>query len=152
MKLAAKKDNAILAVNAGSSSVKAALFQNDLRRNFHYASIGRGEFPDHESAYKKLIADLQGQTIHAVGHRITHGGDARQAARIIDNQERARLQSLVPLAPLHQPHNLLGVAFFAQHLAVSRSLGAALFVPGFDRGFSPENLSSQWNSQRMVNV
>ena len=120
MKLAAKKDNAILAVNAGSSSVKAALFQNDLRRNFHYASIGRGEFPDHESAYKKLIADLQGQTIHAVGHRITHGGDVPEAARIIDNQERARLQSLVPLAPLHQPHNLLGVAFFAQHLAVKQ--------------------------------
>jgi len=114
------KGKAILAVNAGSSSVKAALFQDDLRQDFHYASIGRGEFPDHESAFKKLIADLQGQTIHAVGHRVTHGGDVPEAARIIDDQEQARLQSLAPLAPLHQPHNLLGVTLFAQYLSVKQ--------------------------------
>ena len=86
------KGKAILAVNAGSSSVKAALFQDDLRQDFHYASIGRGEFPDHASAFKKLIEDLQGQTIHAVGHRITHGGDVPEPARIIDDEEQARLQ------------------------------------------------------------
>ena len=110
----------ILAVNGGSSSVKAALFQGDLRQDFHYASIGRGEFPDHQSAYKKLVSDLQGQTIDAVGHRMTHGGDVAQAARIIDEGEQARLHSLAPLAPLHQPHNLLGVAFFAQQLSVKQ--------------------------------
>jgi len=114
------KDQAILAVNGGSSSVKAALFQGDLRQDFHYASISRGEFPDHASAYKKLTADLHGQTIHAVGHRITHGGDVAEAARMIDDQERARLQNLAPLAPLHQPHNLLGVALFAQYLSVKQ--------------------------------
>ena len=69
----------MLAVNGGSSSVKAALFQGDLRQDFHYASIGGGEFPDHQSAYKKLVSDLQGQTIDAVGHRMTHGGDVAQA-------------------------------------------------------------------------
>ena len=112
------KDQAILAVNGGSSSVKATLFQGALRQNFHYTSIGGSEFPDHESAYKKLLADLQGRIIHAVGHRITHGGDVPEAARILDQQEQQRLQDLAPLAPLHQPHNLLGAALFARHLAV----------------------------------
>lgn len=114
------KEQSILAVNGGSSSVKATLFQGALRQNFHYASIGGSEFPDHESAYKKLLADLRGRTIHAVGHRITHGGNVPEAARILDQQEQQRLQDLAPLAPLHQPHNLLGVTLFAQHLPVKQ--------------------------------
>ena len=112
------KDQTILAVNGGSSSVKAALFQGNQRHDFHYAQIGQGEFPDHAAAYQKLLADLDGRAVHAVGHRITHGGDVAQAARILDDREQQRLQTLVPLAPLHQPHNLLGAALFAQILSV----------------------------------
>jgi len=111
-------DRTILAVNGGSSSVKAALFQGNQRQDFHYAHIGQGEFPDHAAAYRKLIADLDGRTVDAVGHRITHGGDVAQPARIIDERERQRLQTLAPLAPLHQPHNLLGAALVAQKLSV----------------------------------
>lgn len=111
-------DQTILAVNGGSSSVKAALFQGNKRQDFHYAHIGQGEFPDHAAAYKKLIADLDGHTVDAVGHRITHGGDVAQAARILDHREQQRLQDLAPLAPLHQPHNLLGAALVAQKLSV----------------------------------
>ena len=114
------KDQTLLAVNGGSSSVKAALFYDNKRQDFHYAHIGQGEFPDHAAAYGKLIADLHGRTVHAVGHRITHGGDAADAARIIDHQELERLKNLVPLAPLHQPHNLLGVALCAQKLSVKQ--------------------------------
>ena len=114
------KDQAILAVNGGSSSVKAALFHDNVRQDFHYAHIGRGEFPDHAAAYRKLIADLEGRPIHAVGHRITHGGNVADAARIIDDREQERLQNLAPLAPLHQPNNLLGAALFAQNLSVKQ--------------------------------
>ena len=110
-------DQAILAVNGGSSSVKAALFYANKRQDFHYAHIGQGEFPDHAAAYEKLIVDLNGRTVHAVGHRITHGGDVAAAARLIDAQEQQRLQALAPLAPLHQPSNLLGVALCAQKLS-----------------------------------
>ena len=111
-------DLTLLAVNGGSSSVKASLFQGNLRLDFHYAHIGQGEFPNHAAAYGKLIADLDGRTIHAVGHRITHGGDVADAARIFDDRERERLQNLAPLAPLHQPNNLLGAALFAQKFSV----------------------------------
>lgn len=121
---------AILAVNGGSSSVKAALFAGEMRRDFHYAHIGGDQFPDHETAYKKLIADLDGSTIHAVGHRITHGGSVAETARIIDDREQARLQNLAPLAPLHQPHNLLGVALLAQKISVKQ---VACFDTAFHR-------------------
>lgn len=113
-------EQVILAVNGGSSSVKAALFHGNMRQDFHYAHIGQAEFPDHAAAYKKLIADVEGRTIHAVGHRITHGGDVADAVRIIDDRERERLQNLAPLAPLHQPNNLLGAALFAQKLSVKQ--------------------------------
>ena len=113
-------DQVILAVNGGSSSVKAALFNGNMRQNFHYSHIGQAEFPDHATAYKKLIADMEGRTIHAVGHRITHGGNVAEAARVIDDREQERLQNLAPLAPLHQPNNLLGAALFAQKLSVKQ--------------------------------
>lgn len=124
------KDQVILAVNGGSSSVKAALFDGDKRQNFHYAHIGQGEFPDHEAAYRKLIADIAGQTIHAVGHRITHGGNVHDATRIIDEREQERLQNLAPLAPLHQQQNLLGAALFGQTLSVPQ---IACFDTAFHR-------------------
>lgn len=124
------KDQVILAVNGGSSSVKAALFDGDKRQYFHYTHIGQGEFPDHEAAYRKLIADIAGQTIHAVGHRITHGGNVSDAARIIDESEQQRLKDLAPLAPLHQQHNLLGAALFGKTLSVPQ---IACFDTAFHR-------------------
>ena len=51
-------DLTLLAVNSGSSSVKASLFQGNVHQDFHYAHIGQGEFPYHAAAYRKLIADL----------------------------------------------------------------------------------------------
>ena len=121
---------AILAVNGGSSSVKASLFFGTTRQDFRYSKIGQGEFPNHEAAYTKLLADLDGATIHAVGHRITHGGDVDDAARIIDHREETRLQDLTPLAPLHQPANLLAARLFSQKLSVPQ---VACFDTAFHR-------------------
>ena len=121
---------AILAVNAGSSSVKASLFFGATRQDFRYSKIGQGEFTNHEAAYTRLLADLNGATIHAVGHRITHGGDVNDEARIIDHQEETRLQNLASLAPLHQPANLLAARLFSQKLSVPQ---VACFDTAFHR-------------------
>lgn len=100
----------ILVVNSGSSSLKASLFRADgSRRDFHYRQIGQGTLPDHRAAFTALLHELGAETLAAVGHRLVHGGDVTDAARAIDDAERARLQALVPLAPLHLPGNLLGV-------------------------------------------
>lgn len=123
-------DAAVLAVNVGSSSIKAARFVGDKRQNFHYAHIGGAALPDHQAAFGKLMADLGGDAIDAIGHRITHGGDVAEPARIIDEREKLRLQKLAPLAPLHQPQNLLGVALCAQRFSVPQ---IACFDTAFHR-------------------
>ncbi|QKT04673.1 acetate kinase [Ectothiorhodospiraceae bacterium 2226] len=100
----------LLAVNAGSSSLKAALFDGANRRDYRYARIGRDGPPDHRAALHALLEALPDPRPAAVVHRITHGGDCAAPVRRLDEAERGRLQDLCRLAPLHQPSNLLGVA------------------------------------------
>lgn len=45
----------------------------------------------------------------AAGHRVVHGGEAFSDPVRVDEAVLARLEALVPLAPLHQPHNLAGI-------------------------------------------
>ncbi|WP_223247361.1 acetate/propionate family kinase [Sulfuriferula sp. AH1] len=101
---------AILTINSGSSSLKASLFHGDgTRRDFRYEHIGQGFPHDHREAFDALLRDLGTDTPLAIGHRLVHGGEVTMPARLIDATERARLEALIPLAPLHLPGNLLGV-------------------------------------------
>ena len=93
----------VLVVNAGSSSLKLALLDDDDRLLFSInfpAPRGRVD----ETA---LAAELgRAGPIDAVGHRIVHGGTALVAPVVIDEAIEQRLQALVDLAPLHQPKSL----------------------------------------------
>lgn len=66
-----------------------------------------------QAALDVVLAWLQEQvkplSVRAVGHRVVHGGADYAAPILIDEPELAHLQQLVPLAPLHEPHNLEGV-------------------------------------------
>lgn len=112
------KSFSILAVNSGSSSLKASLFfGNGERRTFHFnhsVSSNGNPFP----SFGELVAEIGNVTVSAVCHRIVHGGDATEPSRFIDDKERARLQSLIHLAPLHMPDNLAGVDYFSANLNV----------------------------------
>lgn len=109
----------ILTINSGSSSLKASLFSNTgQRRDFRYSHIGHGFPHDHHEAFSALIDDLAGARPAAVGHRFVHGGEITDAARVIDDEERQRLESITPLAPLHMPGNLLGVDLCRQHFDI----------------------------------
>jgi acetate kinase len=100
----------ILTINCGSSSLKASLFLTDgSRRNFRYAHISDDKTHSLQDAFKSLLNDLGPDKPTLVGHRFVHGGDITDAARRIDDAERTRLQSLIHLAPLHLPSNLLGL-------------------------------------------
>jgi len=100
----------ILTINCGSSSLKASLFaSNGSRRDFRYEHISDDRTHSLHDAFKNLLYDLGSDKPATVGHRFVHGGDIADAARIIDDAERARLNSLVHLAPLHMPSNLLGL-------------------------------------------
>lgn len=100
----------ILTLNSGSSSLRASLFQADgTRRDWHYGQIGQGSLHDHAQAFDALLQDLNGVMPEAIGHRLVHGGDVAEPARLLDRREIERLRGLIPLAPLHLPGNLHGV-------------------------------------------
>lgn len=83
----------VLAVNAGSTSLKLSL-------------VG----PDDEAAFYEDLPDaLAGQAPDAVAHRIVHGGD-RRAAAVADDDLVRELDELTELAPLHQPPGLQALA------------------------------------------
>jgi acetate kinase len=104
----------ILTINSGSSSIKASLFLPDgARRNFRYEHCRRPE-----GAFDLLMVELAGTQPDVIGHRCVHGGDIADAARLIDDAERARLEALIPLAPLHLPGNLLGIDLCAERFPV----------------------------------
>ena len=125
---------AVLTLNAGSSSLKVALFaanglgllasgqadrigaQGDLRmQDASGASLppANGDLGSHAGAlavalhrFRAAFPDL---ALRAVGHRVVHGGiDHVRPVRISD-AVLDELAALEPFAPLHQPHNLAGI-------------------------------------------
>ena len=79
--------------------------------------FGPGESLDHDAAIAYVLAYLDrglGDTeLVAAGHRVVHGGTAYRAPVRIDARVMDALQGLVPLAPLHQPHNLAAIRALA---------------------------------------
>jgi acetate kinase len=120
--------SAILTLNAGSSSLKLAVF--DARslacRTRKTIDIAAGE--DHERALERALAELDADDVGAIGHRIVHGGTLA-TARLIDDALIETLRRLTPLAPLHQPHCLAGVA------AARKLAPRARHVACFDTAF-----------------
>lgn len=100
----------ILCINGGSSSIKACLFDTDGQRHtLQYRFEGKPTEVSYRQAFDKLGQDLKGKIPGLTAHRFVHGGDVPESAREITPQERERLNSIVHLAPLHLPMNILGV-------------------------------------------
>jgi acetate kinase len=74
---------------------------------------------NHEAATLELVQVIVGllgrEKIAAVGHRVVHGGMHFDAPVRVDDAVLAELDTLVPLAPLHQPHNLAPIRTIAAH-------------------------------------
>ena len=131
--------NAILTLNAGSSSVKFALFDAHKGLTLEFKGQVDGIGSDARLKIKKAdgtvaverdldeastqspsdglttilseITTLAPQVeISAVGHRIVHGGVHFDGPVLLDGDCVKTLEELTPFAPLHQPHNLAGVA------------------------------------------
>jgi len=129
-------EDTILVLNAGSSSIKFSLFANaaqDLALRLHGKIDGLASTPrfimrdadgnelasrqwpagatlGHDGAIDYLSDFLQSHNdkyrLAAVGHRVVHGGLDFIAPVLIDDHVLGVLDRYVPLAPLHQPHNL----------------------------------------------
>ena len=105
----------LLTLNAGSSSIKFALFDPAVslhtpQQAGQVDGIGTRSGPaDHAQALRQVMARIGNTPITAVGHRIVHGGTQFDQPRRIDDDVLKGIESLTSLAPLHQPHNLAGV-------------------------------------------
>jgi acetate kinase len=95
--------------------------------------------PEHAGALEFLFDWLQANVsdahLAAVGHRVVHGGTAYAAPLRIDSGVVNTLAELVPLAPLHQPHNLLPVRTIAERRP--GLLQVACFDTAFHQSASP---------------
>ena len=116
----------ILAVNAGSSSLKLSLL--DEHDHLHHAAVVPLQ-PGHVDE-ASLRAELErGGQVDAVGHRIVHGGSELVGPTLVDAATLQQLYALVDLAPLHQPAALHAVEL------VGRLLPGVPQVGCFDTAF-----------------
>lgn len=142
----------LLVVNAGSSSIKLAVFSSDLTPKLTAEAAGIGGrgtlrvartsaelvIPDHAAAFDLLLEQLSAQGMapeqfSAAGHRVVHGGAELTRPERVTPQVLDQIDQCSALAPLHNPHNV----------AAMRSLVAQL--PGlpqvacFDTAFHATN-------------
>lgn len=121
-------DAAFLVLNAGSSSIKFAVFDGGLERILAGSAEGIGaqgrvsvgdagaeaDLPDHRAALRAALdglaaAGVSPQGLRAAAHRVVHGGESLTEPAAVTPQVRAAIEDCVPLAPLHNPHNLSGI-------------------------------------------
>ena len=111
----------VLILNAGSSSVKYAVIDPDTGACHLEGKVERiGQGVTHDQAFAEILERCKGIAIEAVGHRVVHGGDFHQAS-VIDDPVETAIEACVPLAPLHNPHNLAGIRSARKSLGMTIS-------------------------------
>ncbi len=88
---------------------------------------------DHNAAMDAILGWLRkagdAGAVVAVGHRVVHGGPDLVDPMLVDSDVLAKLRRLIPLAPLHQPHNIAGIE------AAMRAFPSTPQVACFDTAF-----------------
>ena len=106
----------VLVLNCGSSSLKHRTVDLADGRVLAAGLVERigepGGPADHEGAVAAVLEQLRAAGVEpeAVGHRVVHGGEAFTTPTRIDDRVVAGIEQQVPLAPLHNPANLAGIA------------------------------------------
>ena len=129
----------VLVINCGSSSLKYQLINMEdesvlakglVERIGIEGSVLKHEvagkdkvvietpMPDHKVALEIVMNALTDENhgaiksldeIHAIGHRVVHGGEKFSSSVIIDDEVIAAIEVTCELAPLHNPPNLIGI-------------------------------------------
>ncbi|CAM3759309.1 acetate kinase [Mesobacillus zeae] len=153
----------MIAINAGSSSLKFQLFEMPSEEVITKGLVERIGLPDsifsitvndkkiketldipnHEVAVKMLLDKLVSlgiinslDEIEGVGHRVVHGGETFSDSAVITDEVLAKIQDLSELAPLHNPAHVTGIKAF-QH-ALPNVPEVAVFDTAFHQTM-PEN-------------
>ena len=157
----------VLVINAGSSSLKFALFPiepelarnpalsgqiegigatpqlsaRDADGNRYRESVltGGSQGEQHKDSLNHLFRWLSAHNpdldVVAAGHRIVHGGELHSAPVVLNESVLRDLEGFIPLAPLHQPHNLRAVRAVAALIPEIPQVGC--FDTAFHRTQSP---------------
>ena len=103
----------LLVVNAGSSSLKLAVFDAALAQvaQARAERIGAGGAADHRAALQAGLAEmgLHAADLTAAAHRVVHGGAALTAPCRVTPEVARQIEACAALAPLHNPANLSGI-------------------------------------------
>jgi acetate kinase len=136
----------VLVLNAGSSSLKLRLLgpDDDVLAD---REVERWDGdPDHADV-GDFVRSLDG--VDAVGHRVVHGGSRFVSPTLIDDDVVAAIEDLTPLAPLHQPRAVAGIAVTRKLLPDVPAL--ACFDTAFHATMPPEAstyaLPAAWNQR-----
>ncbi len=146
----------ILAINAGSSSLKFQLFAmpqettlcqgiveriglSDARFTLKYSNQYIEHIlsvDNHQQAVELIVHHLlevgvvsQLDEISGVGHRVAHGGEVFHDSALIDERALTQIEQLCELAPLHNPVNLVGIRAFMNTLPLAKAV--AVFDTSF---------------------
>ncbi|WP_419418669.1 acetate/propionate family kinase [Legionella sp. D16C41] len=157
------KQDCILTINAGSSSIKYKVFrpQNlniplisgiiegiaEKSGHWHHHAKQQAQwshqFINHEKAFealdKQLKKDLVDEIIIGVGHRVVHGGQHLWQPAIITPSVLKEIKALAKLAPLHNPINAAGIEYAQSHF--KEAVHVAIFDTGFHHTM-PEHIQT----------
>ena len=124
----------ILVLNCGSSSLKGAVLNSEngdvllsclgeklnladayitFKVNGQKERVDLSATPNHTGAVGAMLEKLKAMgldsQIGAIGHRVVSGGEEYSESVLIDDSVMAAIEKCIPLAPLHNPANLLGI-------------------------------------------
>lgn len=126
----------VIAVNAGSSSIKFQLFDMPEEKVIGKGLIERiglsnglvamtiegerlkekADIPNHEAAIKLLLDRMMAngainspEEVGGIGHRVVHGGEIFHDSVLITRETLEKMEQLIELAPLHNPANIVGI-------------------------------------------
>lgn len=148
----------VLVINAGSSSLKYQLMNPETKEvlakglcerigidgHLKHTPTGKDVFdadmdlPDHDEAIQQVlhllthnhygvIKDIN--EIDAIGHRVVHGGEEFTHSVLIDKKVIKEIEACIPLAPLHNPANIVGIK------ACQKAMPGKPMVAVFDTAF-----------------
>ena len=107
--------------------------------------VEKGSIADHREGLKRIVDLLldpnsgiigSHSEIGAVGHRVVHGGETFHEPTLIDDKVIADIEACIPLAPLHNPANLMGIRVARKLFPEAAQV--AVFDTAFHQTLPPE--------------
>ncbi len=102
----------ILVLNVGSSSIKYKLFDTPSQKVIKSETLS--EVKNYTKELKNILDSID-ENIDAYGHRVVHGGEKFHSPTLITDEVINEIQSLIPLAPLHNRANLKAIKIAIKH-------------------------------------